>query len=140
MEKDNPVFVSSIKAAMIATLAGGSITTLLAAMGGHEEVMEFVKTYGVPMAMVIFFVWAGWTMFVKLGDKHDSLQREFREVLKNQIAESNQLHRDTNSILVEQNKMLKDQGESLITQSQYLREMAAKLNMSGAIKTIQKDV
>lgn len=127
--------ISAIKAAGIAAIAGGGITTLAAVSGKQEPWIEFIKTFGLPTALSLFLLWAFWESLKRQNTKNDErdqryydLEREFRDAYKGQIAESNQLHKDTNAILVEQNKTLAHHSDILDSQSVTLREISQKLN------------
>lgn len=124
MDLAKPMIVASGKAAAVAITAGGGLTALLAA-GSNSEWVEFVKTYGVPMAMVIFFVGAGYSLFLRLTESHNDLQKEFRDALRSQVAESNLLHSDTN-------RLLEEQARQLERQSSYLQELCESTRPSHA--------
>lgn len=140
------MILSSVKAAIVATIAGGSVSVLAATTTEHIQWLDFIKTVGVPTALALFFSWAWWEAIkrqnVKNDErdvKYDAVQVEFRNVLSTQIASSNQLHRDTNAILIEQNKTLAKHGDTLDAQTHHLREISQKISLSGPMPTVRRD-
>ena len=132
MESRDPVILSSVKAAGVATLAGGSVSLLAATTTGDAQWIDFIKSVGIPTALALFLLWAWWEAIKRQNQKsddrdakYDEVQREFRAAYKEHIGLSNQLMADLKQILIEQNRTLAQQSQALEAQSVYLREISS---------------
>lgn len=82
-----------------AALAGATLSLVASLSSG--EFLEFVRTYGVPMALVIFFVVTQYLTSEKQRQNNDELQTEFRSTMVTHIADSNRLHEESNRLLTQ---------------------------------------